>query len=132
MDDYLQKLEKAIEQQHFTSTYDLHIRSPLLEQSYLPRQNKDEVKNTNLSIRVPPWIRNALEEIAAQEDIKMSNLITNAINNAIMKHLDTEEARKIYLEKVMQERLSLDERLTPNEGIKAIFQELRELNNGKE
>ena len=125
MEEYLSRLQEAIGHQHFTSTYDLHIRSPLLEQAHLPQSATDEKKNLNLSLRIHPTARSVLEAIADQEGTTISTLINQAINNSVLKHLDTEEARTIYLDQMLTEQKILAARLTPNDGIKAIFNELR-------
>lgn len=132
MDEYQTKLKKAIEQQNFKGTYDLHIRSPLLEEAHLPKQSKDEKKNTTLSIRIPPFVRSVLDEIAEQEDTTISNLILSAMTYAVRKHIDTAEARKIYLDRMIKEREALATRPAPDEAMKAILQELRKTKTDKE
>jgi len=98
MKNYESKLQKAIDMQVCGTHYYAHISSPLLDQYPQPRLKSVDTKSENISVRIPSWVRQLLNEVAKQENTSMSQLINNAIVNSLIKHYDLEEARKIYME----------------------------------
>ena len=132
MDNYSKSLAEAVARQTLADAYCSYIESPLIKNAPQPNRSKEEKKSENFSVRIPSWVRSGLEKIAEQEDITISQLINNAVTNALVKHQDTAEARKIYLDETEKQRLALNEHLPPDKGISAIFKAQRELNNDKE
>jgi len=100
MSNYEKKLKQAVDKQKHAGYYDVHISSPLLDENPQPQLRNEEKKSDNLTVRVPFYVRQMLNEIAKHEGVSLSQLINNAILNAIVKHYDREEARKIYLENI--------------------------------
>lgn len=110
MNDYLKELNTAMNQQEHNHAYDLYIASPLLEQLDVPIPNKDESKCVNFTFRIPIWLKKELENITDLEGGTISQYCINALINALVKHRDTEEARKIYKDHVLAERKAIPPR----------------------
>ena len=98
MENYEENLMRAAREQVHANFYAVHLSSPLVEASPLPSLSKEDEKSDNFTIRLKSWVRNELSEIAEQEGVSMTQLINNAIVNAIIKHHDQKEARQIYME----------------------------------
>jgi len=98
MKSYKSKLKESIEKQRYTSEYDVHISSPLLDQSSQPDLRNEEKKSENLTVRVPVWVRKLLNDVAKSEDTSINQLVNNALVNALVKHHDNKEARRLYIE----------------------------------
>lgn len=99
MKDWNDKLIEAAKKQRYTTFYDMHISSPLIDLNAQPVRTKEEKKSDNFTIRLPLWIRKRLEEISEDEEMSINNMIINAIISAIELHDDRAEAIDIWLRK---------------------------------
>lgn len=102
MKNHESELREAAKNQMYANFYDVHLLSPLFAPNSQPNRSKDDKKSESVTVRLPKWVRDDLAEVAEQENLSISQLINNAIVNAISKHHDQKEARHIYLESMLK------------------------------
>ena len=89
-------IREAAQRQKPYSFHDLHLHLPFIDPTPAYHKFEDDKKSVSITIRVPINIKHELDIISKEYEITTTRMIINVIRDALVKHKDRQEARRLH------------------------------------